>query len=393
MKTVGIICEYNPFHLGHAGHIEKTKAAVGGDAFIICVMSGNFVQRGDFAVFNKHSRAKMAVLCGADVVIELPTPYALLSAGGFAKAGVYLLDSLGVCDYLSFGSEQGSIDCLKTAAQVISSDEAQIYIKDGLSTGISYAAAQQQAADALLGEKASIFQTPNNTLAIEYIKALDELNSKMKPITVFRTGGEHDSDIGYSASALRKAFLQGNIPITQMPGAAVAVCMEESLRGFGPVSIKNAEQGILSRLRGVEDFSQIPGGADGLDRRFLRYAKTLPTVSLITQSIKTKRFAMSRIRRMLMNSVLGIKNEDIKNPPPYIRLLAMNQRGTEILKKARKKTNLPIITKPASVYKQNKQAVRLFNLEAAATDFYALAYDKAENRTGGGEWTHSPIVL
>ena len=393
MKTIGIICEYNPFHLGHLGHIEKTKEIIDEDACVICVMSGNFVQRGDFAILNKHARAKMAVLCGADIVIELPTPYALLSAGGFAKAGVYLLESLGVCDYISFGSESGDIETLTNAANVIKSDEAESYIKDGLSEGLSYAAAQQRAADAILGEKSFIFNTPNNLLAIEYIKALDEIGAKMKPLTVQRTGGAHDSDTGYSATALRKTLIRGEVPIAQMPGAAVAVCLEEIVLGRGAISMADAEPAILSRLRNIESFTNLPGATDGLDRRFLKYAKVMPSVNSILESIKTKRFAMSRIRRMMMCAVLGITSDDIKNMPAYIRILAMSKKGMTTLRRISKTAALPVITKPASVFKQNKQVERAFKLEAAATDFYALFYAKEENRLGGGEWRQSPIII
>ena len=393
MKTVGIICEYNPFHLGHAGHIEKTKEALDGDACIICVMSGNFVQRGDFAVFNKHARAKMAVLNGADVVIELPSPYALLSAGEFAKAGVYLLNELCICDYISFGSESGEIEQLRIAADVITTDRAQMHIKERMAQGLSYATAQQKAADEQLGEKSNIFGKPNNILAIEYIKAINEMKSPIQPITIKRFGGEHDSSTGYSATALRKILSNGDIPVENMPGAAIAVCMEEIVLERGPVYIKEAEQAIMARLRNIKDFSCISGSTDGLDRRFLKYATVMPTVISLIESIKSKRYAMSRIRRMLMCAVLNITNEDVKRPPPYIRILAMNEKGKETLRKARKLTKLPIITKPASIYKNNKQAVRIFELEAMATDFYALAYAKTDYRTGGGEWKQSPVIV
>ena len=218
MKTAGIICEYNPFHLGHAGHIASTRKALGDDSNIVCVMSGNYVQRGDFAVFNKHARAKMAVHSGADVVLELPVPYALSSAGGFAKAGVYLLDKLGVCDHVSFGSEAGNIEVLRDAASVIMSTQAQHLIKEWLGKGLSYASAQQKAADTLLVERADVYRSPNNALGIEYIKALLESGSSLCPMTVQRMGGEHDGDTGYSATALRKELLSGIVPLELMPG-------------------------------------------------------------------------------------------------------------------------------------------------------------------------------
>ncbi|MCL2079281.1 MAG: nucleotidyltransferase family protein [Oscillospiraceae bacterium] len=399
MINIGIICEYNPFHLGHALHISKTKEIIKQkhgddcDVGVICAMSGNFAQRGDFAIFNKHARAKMAVLCGADLVIEIAAPYALSSAEGFARAGVHLIDSLGICGYLSFGSESGNMDDLNIAADMLMYDKAGALLKDALGRGLSYALAQQSAADALLGEKSDIFRSPNNILAIEYIKALRESDSKMKPITVTRTGGKHDGDTGYSALSLRRAFGKGQIPQKQMPKAAADVCMEEIASGKGPVSIKSVEQAILSRLRTVSDFAAVPGGTDGLDRRFLRVASEASSIEEILREIKTKRFAMSRIRRMLMCAVLGITYEHIRNPPPYIRVLAMNKTGMRILNDSSKGAGLPIITKPASVKKLCKQSIALFEAESRATDFYVLAYQKESCRAGGSEWRQSPIVV
>jgi len=393
MKTAGIICEYNPYHLGHAEHIERTREALGGNVCIVCVMSGNFVQRGDFAVFNKHSRAKMAVYCGADIVIELPAPYALLSAGGYAKAGVFILDKLGACEYISFGSESGNIGTLRDAASAIVSDAAQRHIRDWLDKGLSYASAQQKAANAVLGACAEVFRSPNNLLGIEYVKAIEECDSALRPMTIKRCSGGHDATSGCSASALRKTFLSGGIPFALMPGEAVGVCMEEIVSGRGPVSTVHAEQAILSRLREIDDFSRIPGVSEGLEHRFMKYAKSGYSVAEILAKVKTKRYAMSRLRRILLTAALGITEEDTKNPPPYIKILAMNTRGTGLLKSIRNRTELPVIIKPASVHKLSKSAQRIFNLEAAATDFYSLAYAREEERGGGREWRQSPVVV
>jgi len=393
MKTAGIICEYNPFHLGHAEHIERTREILGPGVCIVCVMSGNYVQRGDFAVFNKHARAKMAIYCGADIVIEIPAPYALLSAGGYAKAGVYLLDKLGVCDYISFGSESGNIGMLQYAASAIASDEAQRYIRDWMGKGLPYASAQQKAADVLLGAGAEIFKSPNNILGIEYIKATREYSSKICPMTVRRCSGEHDTDNGYAASAIRKKLLDGEVPLTMMPGQAASVCMEEIESGRGPVSITHAGQAILSRLRVFGDYSRISGVSEGLEHRFGRYAKSESSVAAILDKVKTKRYAMSRLRRILITAALGITAEDTADPPPYIRILAMNDKGIRLLKSVRKRTELPVIIKPASVLKLGKAAIRTFHTEAAATDFYSLAYTNEEERAGGREWRQSPVVV
>ena len=413
MKTVGIICEYNPFHLGHAAHIENTRLLLGGDVGVVCVMSPNFVQRGDFAVFNKHARAKMAVLMGADLVLELPTPYALSSAEGFSAGGVYILDKLGVCDYISFSSEAGDIVPLINAARVASSDDFQENVRLWLKKGVSYAAAQQKAADAVLGADGSVFSTPNNILGIEYIKAVKALSSDLQPITMKRVGGEHDSDTGFSASAVRlqlrgamgTAADRGTVPLSwraktkepspcpPLPEHSVSVCAEEIRLGRGPVFMENAEQAVLSRLRAIDDFSQFLGVSDGLEQRFLRLAKSEPTIEAVLRGAKSKRFVMSRLRRVLMCAVLGVKKEHTMFPPPYIRVLAASQVGTDILKSMRKAASLPIITKPASVYKLGGYAEQMFTLEAAATDFYNLAYQDVSARAGGSEWRTSPVII
>ena len=392
IKTVGIICEYNPFHLGHAGHIEKTRQLLGGDVFVVCVMSGNFVQRGDFAIFNKHARAKMAIHGGADLVLELPVAYSLQSAERFAEAGVYILEKLGVCDYLSFGSESGDIEQLSNAATAITTENAQNAIKEWLEKGVSYATAQQKAADAIINESSNVFNTPNNVLGIEYIKAINKLESKLQPITVERTGGEHDSEEGYSGSSLRNSFINGIVPIERMTETTTVISNEELIAGRGPVSIKSAELAMLSRLRTRKDYLDVPGVSEGLESRIVKYASTEPSVDTILRKIKTKRYTMARLRRILMCAVLSVNTEHAKMHPPYARVLAANRKGATLLGKARKKTKLPILTKPASVYDLTNSAILTFELEAAATDFYALAYPNEEERIGGKEWRQSPII-
>jgi len=393
MKAVGIICEYNPFHLGHANHIKKTRQALGDNTAVVCIMSGNYVQRGDFAIFNKHARAKMAILNGADLVVELPSPYVLLSAEGFAEAGISILDKLGICGYLSFGSEVGDLGILSEAATVIVSESANILTREWLSKGVSYAAAQQKAADSLMGARADVFRSPNNVLGIEYIKAINKYGSNMKPVTVLRTGGEHDSHTGYSASALRKQLLRNRIPMEYMPESAVAACLEEMVSGRGPVSVKKAELAVLSRLRTYQGYQDLQGATEGLDRRLKRYAAGEPAIASILEKVKTKRYTMSRIRRMLICAALGITSMDTKHPPPYIRVLAMNSTGMKLLGADGIKAKLPVIIKPASVNKLCRHAVKLFNIEAAATDLYVLAYPSEEERSGGQEWRHSPVIV
>ena len=390
MKIAGIICEYNPLHLGHAAQMEKTRAALGADCAIVCVMSGNFVQRGDFAVFNKHARAKAAVQCGADLVLELPTPYALSSAEGFAAAGVYILDRLGVCGYIAFGSESGDIGALRDAAAAIVSGKAEMHTREWLGKGLSYAAAQQKAADAVLGAGSEVFKRPNNLLGIEYLKALAAYESPLKPITMKRSGGEHDGDTGLSAFALRKGLMRGEEPWGMTPDAAAAVFREETAAGRGPVFMVRCEQAILSRLRAAKNFAELPGATEGLGNRLMRFAGTEPAFGTILEKAKTKRYTMSRLRRMLLSACLGITAADAQEPPPYIRVLAMSHTGMSILAEARKKARLPIITKPASAKSLSGRASDLFCKEASATDFYVLSYQAENDRCGGQEWRQTP---
>jgi len=356
-------------------------------------MSGNYVQRGDLAVFNKHARAKMAILGGADLIVEMPTPYALSSAEGFAMAGVHILDSLGVCDHISFGSESGHLSELKEAAEAISSKEATEHLKEWLKKGLSYAAASQKAADAVLGSRAEILKSPNNLLGIEYLKAICRTGSSLSPMTVQRIGAAHDSDTGTSASALRKMLLSNDKPWSYMPNAVTTVCDHELTSGRGPVSMKSIEIAVLSRLREVKDFAWFPGVSEGLDHRLTRYATTEPSIGTILQKVKTKRYAMSRLRRIVLNACLGITADFTCELPPYIRVLAMNDTGRKLLGEARKKTQLPVITKPASVLRLSESSVKLFAKESEATDFYVLAYPDAGQRAGGAEWRCTPVIV
>ena len=211
LKAAGIICEYNPFHIGHQTHIAETKRALGNGYAVVCAMSGNFVQRGEPAIFNKHTRAEAAVRCGADLVLEIPSPYALTSSQGYAEAGVGILAALGACEYISFGSESGDINELRSVANALSSENTGVQIKAMLGKGIAYAQAVQMVIDDMLGESAALLKSPNNLLGIEYIRAIKKTDSHVKPITFKRTGGAHDGDSGNSASAIRRLLHGGEI--------------------------------------------------------------------------------------------------------------------------------------------------------------------------------------
>jgi predicted nucleotidyltransferase len=395
MKTAGIICEYNPIHHGHVRHIEKTRALVGDDCAVVCVMSGNFVQRGDIAVFGKHARAASAVLCGADLVLELPLPYVLSSAEGFARGGVRLLDALGVVTHLSFGSEAGETESLGAVADCLMTDKLSRFVGEELEMGVSYAQARHRAAARLLGKKADVLATPNNILGVEYLKALREIGTSMEPLTVKRLGAAHDSHGAESASNLRRMLKAGEAPWPYMPEAAAAPLKAECDARRGPVFMENVETAMLSRLRMLPDeaFACLPDASEGLELRLMRYCRTMPTVASVLEGAKTKRYALSRLRRMLLCAALGMTADDARTPPPYVRVLAMNKRGMAVLREIKVKSALPVITKPAEAKALAGPARAIFQKEAAATDFYALSYPAPKNRSGGAEWTISPRVL
>jgi predicted nucleotidyltransferase len=379
MKICAIISEYNPFHRGHEYQILQTRELLGADTGLICLMSGNFVQRGEPAIFDKHARAKAAVLCGADLVLELPLPYSISSAEGFGFGAVYLLDRLRCVDYLSFGSECGDISQLKSLAELFKRPEMDGLIKRELKGGIPYARARQLAAESLAGNELSLLAERNNLLGIEYIKALIKLGSGIEPITVKRNFEFK------SASELRRTegFLD------ELPVKAAAVYAEEILAGRGCVRPQNIETAVLMKLRTMrcDDFAALPDCSEGLENRLMKYSGS-ESLQKFYRDVSTKRYPEARIRRMTMCAYLGIKAGMAEKylPDIYARVLAVGVNGRDIINKI--SGNITVITKPA-----HGKGNTLFELNARATDLYVLGHPGTANRRGGSEWTRSPFVL
>lgn len=369
MKTAGIIAEYNPFHNGHKYHIEKTKKITGADAVIVA-MSGNFVQRGEYAICDKWSRAKMALLNGADLVVELPVVYACQSAEYFAKGAVSLLEELN-CNFLSFGTETDSIDKLIEIAEFLKSPDEKFKQKltEGMKNGESYPKAFSKA----LGNDE--IGTPNNVLAIEYIKQLD----KMVPIGVKRKGSLHDCE--GSASDIRNRIKSGNEINNLMPKSAF-----EILANSKNPDCKIYEKLILYKLRTTapEQLKSIPDVTEGLENRIIQCAHKSSTLDELYENIKTKRYTMARIRRILNNLLLDITKEDIIKKPEYIRVLGMNKKGMEILSDLRDKTDLPVITKMADA-----NHCSMLEADVRATNVYSLLTDTPSM----ADYTTTPIIL
>ncbi len=396
MKTVGIVAEYNPFHKGHQLHIAKTREIVGEDAAIVCVMSGNFIQRGEPAIFAKHTRAEAALYGGADLVLELPLPYVLSSAEKFALGAMAILNSLGCVDYVSFGSESGNTEELKETAQLLLREDFGEVLREELRGGVSFAEARQRAVERLAGKSMDMLAKPNNILAVEYIKALATLGSEIEPLAISRRGAGHDEaqerEGICSASAIRAKIRAGEDASAYMPREANALFEIEQSAGFGPVTMSALEQSVLTRLRMMteEEFAALPDMSEGLHLRLMRAAKTSGSIDEIYEAVKTKRYALSRIRRAVVCAWLGITAADSEELPPYVRVLAANEKGCRLLKTVKK--NAVVITKPAAARKLDERGRRCFELEAAATDLYVLGGQEPENRRGGTEWEVSPVI-
>ena len=338
MRIVGIICEYNPLHRGHEKQLRLVRK-LGGEG-IVCLMSGNFVQRGAPAIVDKALRAEAALRCGADLVLELPVTAALSSAEGFAREGVRLLGSF--CDALCFGAETADANALLSIAQALLREDFSPALHQQLEKGLSFPAARGKALEAM-GLDASILNTPNNILGVEYCKAMLSLNCRMKPMVIRRGGDYHglDADLeNPSATAVRQRMLSGESWATLVPPDVETLLQSASLH-----TMKVGQRAILGRLRTMADheFEALPYGSEGLWRKLMHESRRQATLEDIATAVKSKRYTRTRIDRMILCAFLGLKEEDIQMPAPYARVLAFNNTGREILKKARQFGNYPNI--------------------------------------------------
>jgi len=395
MNICGIVCEYNPFHNGHLFHIEESKRR-GADA-IICVMSGNFVQRGDFAIMHKLARAEAAVRCGADMVIELPLPWSISSAELFAYGAVSVLARLGVVRSLSFGAETDDVQALTQTAVLLKSEAVSAKISDEYATGISYATARENALRSICPELAEIIKSPNNILGVEYLKAISSLNSKIRPIAVTRSGAAHDSDFPAgniaSASALRELIHSGKDFATFMPSQAFSIYNREHNLGAAPVFSETADKAMMSVLKrfSAKDFKKYNDVSEGLQFRLLEAVSRESSLSSVIAYCKTKRYAHARLRRIFLNAFLGCEGKFSRGRVPYARILAFNDTGRKIIKDAKKHASIPIITKPSAIKKERKKAQDLFALERRADDIYSLFMERPLAQ--GSTLTCSPIYV
>lgn len=402
MKVLGIVGEYNPFHNGHLLHLVKSKEIVHPD-FVIAVMSGNFMQRGTPSIIDKWKRAELAISQGIDMVVELPTVYAISSAEDFADGSIKVLKEIGIINFLSFGSECGDINKLETLADLLLNephDFKQLFTTE-LSTGISYPKALYNTTKKYFpnGEEfASILESPNNTLGIEYIKAMKKNNLKATVLTIGRNSEYYTENKeilnGIASGSTIRTLIEENQKFhTAVPFETFETIMECKKQGNIVYGINNFSDIILYKARTIpmQNLAKIQGVTEGLENRIKKTAIESSNFNEFIQNIKTKRYTESKITRILTAMLLDITKDDVilaKKTKPYIRVLACNQNGKMLISEiAKQNKHADIIISPANYLKNSKDKNKKLLLEKdiLATDIYTLGYK--HNSPGGLDFT------
>lgn len=405
MKIVGLVTEYNPFHNGHKYHLEQSKLETNCN-YSVAVMSGNFVQRGEPAICDKWTRAKMAIDSGVDLVLELPTLYSTMSAEYFSYGAVKLLDSLNVIDYISFGSETNDLESLIKISKVLESEPKNFkyHLKKYLNKGMSFPKARSEALKNIFDDYKidNIINNPNNILAIEYIKSLINLNSTIKPHSIKRIVSDYNEIILTgnisSATAIRRSLIAKGIsdketcyslPINSKKNISKYLANYSSFN-----QLINFNDILIYKLRTIDkdclkEFIDIE---TGLENRIIEAANKFDNIMDIIKNIKTKRYTYTRIQRILIHILLDInyKKDQIYNFPLYIRVLGANKKGFEILKNIKSNSNLPIINKVADFRKSN--ANKMFDLDIKASNIYFIGLNNKTNIKNNFDFYISPYI-
>lgn len=391
-KILGIVSEYNPFHLGHLYHLDKSKEIVNPD-YTVAVMSGNFVERGDTAIIDKWSRAEMALNNGIDLVIELPLVYSISSAENFAMGSIKILDSFNMDTTISFGSECGKIAILNEIAKVLVQEPPEYLsiLNHELSLGVSFPKAREHAILMYLNDirkYANILSESNNILGIEYLKAIQKQKAKLSAVTIQRQGSKYTStnleDKYPSATAIRQAVVTGESLENCLPPTSYKILQNKISKNEFVPGIAIFEQAILYKLRTMTtcEIAELPDVSEGLENKIKKASDTCNNLADLTNMIKSKRYTMTRINRILLYVLLNITKKDIEDSYkvlPYIRVLGVNQKGKELLSKlskANKKLN--IITSPKKFLDTNKNKTlkNMLEKDMFASNIYTLGYKK-----------------
>ena len=393
-RVIGVVAEYNPFHNGHYYHLQATKEITGAE-YCVAVISGNFTQRGDTSIVNKWAKAYMAICGGADLVIELPTVYSISSAENFASGAVKILDNLKVVNAISFGAEANDLATLNNIANVLY-EEPKAYtniLSHELKKGISYPAARENALMMYLNDikrYANTLSSPNNILAIEYLKALKIQKSKLEPIMIKRKKVYYNDnkivDDFASATAIRKLLQDGEYANLRkvIPRSSYTIIGQESRKGGMVLSLAKYEKEIIYALRKmtVEEIADLPDVSEGLQFAIKNAANEANNLKDLISNIKSKRYTQTRIQRILLYALLGIDKKLMENSRkvvPYVRVLGFTQKGKSLLSEiSRRNPKLNIITSLKKYMNQNqnknKVLAEMLEKDIFATDVYTLGY-------------------
>lgn len=391
-KILGIVSEYNPFHLGHLYHLQESKKLVKPD-YTVAVMSGNFVERGDTAIIDKWSRAEMALKNGVDLVIELPLIYSISSAENFASGSVKILNSLHMDTTISFGSECGDISTLNAIANVLIEEPAEYLsiLNHELSSGISFPKAREHALLMYLNDIrkfANVLSEPNNILGIEYLKSIKKQKANIDAVTLKRKGSNYNSNNLTadfpSATAIRQGILEGKDVSPYLPTSSNKILQEKIKQNQFVINLSIFEQAILYKLRtmSIDEIKNLPDVSEGLENRIKKASDSCNDLSELTNMIKSKRYTLTRINRILLYALLDISKKDIEDSYkaiPYIRVLGVNQNGKELLSKISKENKkINIVTSPKKFLDSSKNKIlkNMLEKDMFASNIYTLGYKK-----------------
>jgi predicted nucleotidyltransferase len=437
MKILGIITEYNPFHNGHLYHLFKAKEITGAD-HVIAIMSGNFLQRGEPAIINKWARTKMALNTGVDLIIELPFVFSTQDANGFAFGAVKLLDSLQIIDYLCFGCETDNLDTLYSISNFlhIEPQEYKELIVYNCKSGYEFPKTRSQTIcdyHRIFGidglekisdlELSKLLKYPNNILALEYIKHLLNLESKIKPVAIKRMGASyHQKNITgkiSSATSIRNEILNNLSPSkadlfmlndkikSTIPPSGFSVLVRELREGRGPITLDSYRQYILATLRrmSLEDISRIHGVTEGLENRIKKASLKSYTIEQLINSIKTRRYTRTKIQRIILHLMMNLSKKDVKIfnrcGPLYARILGFSKKGKTLLRTIKKNSSTPLISKLSNYLRQTiseennnvrNRLIKMLDYDILATDIYVLGNKKAEDRVARLDFTHKIVI-
>lgn len=375
MKIAALISEFNPLHNGHKYIIDRMKE----DGYsVVCILSDNFVQRGDISIISKFDRASLAVECGADLCVELPCPWSMSFAENFAFGALSLIKNLKCVDKIYFGSECGDIELLKKAAGILSGNSLNIDLKKQINeNGETYAKALQTALERNYPELKGIISEPNNTLGIEYINAAKKLNINIDFETVKRIGSGHNSnkaDEFTSSTFIRQCISTGN---TEEIKNAVPAPVYEKLKFADTANLLKLDTAILAYLRTLkkENLANLPDVSEGLENRVYSAIRMAHTFDELITEAKSKRYTLARIRRICLSAFLDIDNSFIYEEVPYLKVLAVSETGKSIIKKMSGKTDIPIVTSKKDYDKLEGFAKKTAEAVIRATDLYSLAFE------------------